>query len=53
MDNETKNRIADYFDPWDLVEYLGISTSELIEAFEDEIAERLDAIEELMGVSHE
>lgn len=48
MDKETKNRISDYFDPWDLVEYLGISTSEIVEAFEAEIEERLDAIEELM-----
>lgn len=48
MDKETKERLADYFDPWDLVEYLGISTEEIIEAFEEEIEPRLDAIEELM-----
>lgn len=48
MDNETKERIADYFDPWDLVEYLGISTMQIIEAFEEDIEERLDDIEGLM-----
>jgi hypothetical protein len=48
MDNETKNRIADYFDAWQLVELLGITTFEIVEAFEAEIEERLDAIEELM-----
>jgi hypothetical protein len=53
MDNDTKKRIADYFDPWDLVEYLGLSTEEIVEAFEDDIDEKLNAIEELMGVTHE
>lgn len=48
MDKETKDRIADYFDPWDLVELLGLKTSEIVEAFEDEIEERLDDIEELI-----
>jgi hypothetical protein len=53
MDKETKQRLADYFDPWDLVEYLGISVEAIVDAFESEIEERLEAIEELMGVSHE
>jgi hypothetical protein len=53
MDNNTKNRIADYFDPWDLIEYLGITTAEIVELLEDEIEDKLEAIEELMGVSHE
>lgn len=53
MDKETKQRIVDYFDPWDLVEYLGITVEQLVEAFEEDIEERLEAIEELMGVSHE
>jgi hypothetical protein len=53
MDKDTKDRIIDYFDPWDLVEYLGLSTEDIVEAFEDTIEEKLEAIEELMGVSHE
>lgn len=52
MDNETKERISDYFDPWDLVEYLGISTMQIIEAFEEEIEDRLDDIEDLMEFKH-
>lgn len=48
MDKETKERIADYFDAWDLVEYLGFSTMQIIEAFEEDLEERLDQIEELM-----
>lgn len=53
MDEQTKNRIADYFDSWELVEYLGLTTEEIVEAFEDTIGDRLSAIEELMGVTHE
>jgi hypothetical protein len=53
MDNETKNRIADYFDAWNLVELLGISTSEIVEAFEELIEERLHEVEEVMGVRRE
>ena len=48
MDKETKERIADYFDAWDFVEYLGFSTMQIIEAFEDEIEEKLSDIEDLM-----
>jgi hypothetical protein len=48
MDDETKARIADYFDPWDLVQYLNLSTAEIIQAFEDEIADVLEDVEELM-----
>lgn len=51
MDEETKKRIADFFEPWDLAEYLGITTLEIIEAFEDKVEEALDDIEELIGVN--
>lgn len=53
MDNDTKQRIADYFDPWELIEYLGVSTADIIEAFENEVEEKLTEVEELMGVTHE
>lgn len=48
MDNETKERIADYFDAETLVELLSIPTSEIIEAFEDLVEERLNDIDEIM-----
>jgi hypothetical protein len=53
MDNETKTRLADYWDPWVLVEYLGISAEDIIEAFEDVVEERLDDIEDFMGIKRE
>ena len=53
MDKETKARIADYFEGFELVEYLQIKVGDVIDRFEDEIEEALDDIEELMGVKHE
>lgn len=51
LDREFKNRIVDYFDPWDLIEFLGVKTDDVIEAFEIEIEEAIDDIEELMGMN--
>lgn len=55
MDNETKERIADYYEPWELVSFLGkkLSTRDIIDAFEDEVEDALSDIEEDMGVKHE
>jgi hypothetical protein len=53
MDNETKDRIADYFDAWDLVELLGIPTSDIIEAFGDLVEERLNEIDDIMEFKHD
>jgi hypothetical protein len=55
MDEETKNRIADYFDAWELVDFLSsrISTRDIIDAFEDDIEDLLDEIEEEMEVRRE
>jgi hypothetical protein len=52
-DKEFKKRVADYFDPWDLIQYLGITSEDIIEAFEAEVFEAQEDIEELMGISHE
>jgi hypothetical protein len=50
VDTETSKRIEDFFEGFELVEFLQISVSDVIEAFEDEIEEHLDEIEELMQV---
>ena len=50
MDNETKARIADYFTAAELLEFLQSPVGDVIDRFEEEIAESLDDIEELMGV---
>lgn len=49
LDRDVKERIADFFEPWELVEYLGAKIDDVIDAFEDEIEERLGDLEELMG----
>jgi hypothetical protein len=50
MDAETRKRIEDFFEGFELVEFLQIPVSEIIERFEEEIEEALDEIEELIGV---
>lgn len=53
LDKDVKARIADYFEAWDLVDFLQVSIEDVINAFEDEIEESLDDVEELMGVRDE
>ena len=50
MDTETRKRIEDFFEGFELVEFLQLSVSEVIDMFEDEVEEHLDEIEELIGV---
>lgn len=50
MDRETKLRIIDFFEGFELVEFLQLPVDEIIERFEDEVEEALDEIEELMGL---
>lgn len=49
---ELKERLADYFGSYELVEYLAIPVEDIIEVFEDAIDERLDDILEIMGISN-
>jgi hypothetical protein len=51
VDEETRKRIEDFFEGFELIEFLQISVSDVVEAFEDEIEIYLDEIEELMGIS--
>lgn len=57
LNKETKERLVDYFNAHELVAYLEgselVTVQDVIEAFEIEIEEILDDIEELMGVSHD
>lgn len=46
--DETLNRIIDYFDAWDLVQLLGISTEDIVSAFSDDIEDKLEQLEEIM-----
>lgn len=50
MDRETRKRIEDFFEATELVDFLQLPVSEIIDHFEAEIEEALDDIEELMGV---
>ncbi len=50
MDKETKSRIADFFTPWELAEFLQLDIDDFIDRYEDRIEESLDEIEEWIGV---
>lgn len=49
MNKETKKRLADYFEPEELVNYLGLTAEDIIESFSDEVEEALEDLEEIMG----
>ena len=48
MDEEAKKRIADFFTAEELVEFLGVTTMAVIEAFPDDLLEVLDELYDLM-----
>lgn len=50
LDREDKERLKDFFEGFELVEYLQISIEDVVDAFEDLIEENLDEIEEFIGV---
>jgi hypothetical protein len=53
MDEETKKRIADFFDAGELAEYLGVTSLDIIEAFPVEVEDALEEINELMEYHNE
>lgn len=48
MDEMLRDSMNDFFDVGDFAEYLGISVSDLIAAFPDEVDDALDDLKELM-----
>jgi len=50
MRKELRDQIIDFFDPWDLVEYLNIPVEDIVDAFEEYIETLEEDIEEFIGV---
>ena len=48
MMDERLNRIIDYFDAWDLVQLLGITTEDIVVAFPDDLEDKLEQLEDIM-----
>lgn len=46
MTEDFKNRIADYFDAFDLVDLLGITTMDIVEAFPEIMEDNEDMLED-------
>ena len=52
MDEELRKAIADYFDPGDFAEFIGVTTLDLINSFEDEVMDNIEDIKEMMGLHY-
>ena len=52
MDEELRKIIADYFDAGDFAEFIGVSTMQLINAFEDEVMDNMEDIKEMIGLRY-
>lgn len=53
LTEEERWRIIDYFESWELAEFLKLSIENLVDSFEDDIEDKLTDINELMGVKYE
>ena len=52
MDEELRKMISDYFDAGDFAEFIGVTTLDLINAFEDQTIDAMEDIKELMGLRY-
>lgn len=52
LTEELKGLIADYFEAWELIEFLRPPVEDVVEAFDELIEERLDDILEEMGINN-
>ena len=52
MDEELRKMISDYFDAGDFAEFIGVTTLDLINAFEDETMDAMEDIKELIGLRY-
>lgn len=49
MDEDFKKQLEDYFDPFELVDLLGVSTGEVVDAFEEQIEDNLEKLKDFMN----
>lgn len=48
--DERLNRVIDYFDAWDLVQLLGLSSADIVAAFSDDVEDKIEALEDIMEI---
>lgn len=53
MNREDVNRLMDFFESWELVEFLKIGVEDIVSAFEDEVEDKIDELNEIMGFDPE
>ena len=50
MTQDFKARLSDFFEAWELAEFLQLRTEDIVNAFEDEIEELEEELEEFMEI---
>ena len=50
LDKDFKDKLTDRFDGWEIVEFLQISTEDVIYAFEEEIEDAIEDVADWLGV---
>jgi len=50
MDDELKQAIIDRLEGWELVDFLQIPIERVVEAFEEDIEENIDDVEDFVGL---
>lgn len=50
LDKDFKDKLIDRFDGWEIVEFLQISTEDVIYAFEEEIEDAIEDVADWLGV---
>lgn len=53
MNEDFKTALSDYFEAWDLVDLLELKTDDIIDAFEDLIASRVNEFKDYIGFEEE
>lgn len=53
LDRETKRRLADRLEGWEIVDFLQLSAEDIIDTFEEEIIQHLEDVLEFAGLRDE
>ena len=53
MPEELRDKFIDFFEPSELIEYLGVSVEDILSAFEEDVEDKLHELLLLMGIKDE
>ena len=53
ISEELRDKLIDFFEPSELIEYLGVTVEDILSAFEEDVEDKLKELLLLMGVTDE